>query len=175
MDEPTATLGVAQNEKVNELITDLKDQRKTVLLISHSLDSVFSVADRLIVLRPWRRRRQGPAGCGGGGCPQAAEAAWRNRHGLLASPPAFGIDRVLDLTGMLLAAQRQDGCRRCFARRDGVRLGSVAGDRGRLGRFPSPVGAAPLGQLGRPLLNRCARGDDVQQHRQQLGVLAILW
>ena len=55
MDEPTAALGVAQSEKVNELITDLKDQRKTVLLISHNLEHVFSVADRLIVLRHGRR------------------------------------------------------------------------------------------------------------------------
>jgi ABC-type sugar transport system ATPase subunit len=55
MDEPTAALGVAQTEKVNELITDLKDQRKTVLLISHNLEHVFSIADRLIVLRHGRR------------------------------------------------------------------------------------------------------------------------
>ena len=55
MDEPTAALGVAQSEKVNELITDLKDQGKTVLLISHNLEHVFSVADRLIVLRHGRR------------------------------------------------------------------------------------------------------------------------
>jgi ABC-type sugar transport system ATPase subunit len=55
MDEPTAALGVAQSEKVNELITDLKDQGKTVLLISHNLEHVFSVADRIIVLRHGRR------------------------------------------------------------------------------------------------------------------------
>jgi ABC-type sugar transport system ATPase subunit len=55
MDEPTAALGVAQTEKVNELITDLKEQGKTVLLISHNLEHVFSVADRLIVLRHGRR------------------------------------------------------------------------------------------------------------------------
>jgi ABC-type sugar transport system ATPase subunit len=55
MDEPTAALGVAQSEKVNELITDLKDQQKSVLIISHNLEHVFSIADRLIVLRHGRR------------------------------------------------------------------------------------------------------------------------
>lgn len=55
MDEPTAALGVAQSEKVNELITDLKDQQKSVLIITHNLEHVFSIADRLIVLRHGRR------------------------------------------------------------------------------------------------------------------------
>jgi ABC-type sugar transport system ATPase subunit len=55
MDEPTAALGVAQSAKVNELIADLKDQGKTILLISHNLEHVFEVADRLIVLRHGRR------------------------------------------------------------------------------------------------------------------------
>jgi ABC-type sugar transport system ATPase subunit len=55
MDEPTAALGVAQTEKVNELIADLKDQGKTILLISHNLEHVFEVADRLVVLRHGRR------------------------------------------------------------------------------------------------------------------------
>ena len=55
MDEPTAALGVAQSEKVNELIADIKAQGKTVLIISHNLEHVFSVADRLVVLRHGRR------------------------------------------------------------------------------------------------------------------------
>jgi ABC-type sugar transport system ATPase subunit len=51
MDEPTAALGVAQTGKVNELIMDLKGQGHTVLLITHNLQHVFEVADRMIVLR----------------------------------------------------------------------------------------------------------------------------
>lgn len=42
-------------EKVNELIADLKAQGKTVLTISHNLEHVFSVGDRLVVLRHGRR------------------------------------------------------------------------------------------------------------------------
>jgi len=51
MDEPTAALGVEQQHKVNELIANLKAEGKTVLVISHNLEHVFTVADRLVVLR----------------------------------------------------------------------------------------------------------------------------
>jgi ABC-type sugar transport system ATPase subunit len=55
LDEPTAALGVEQQHKVNELIANLKSEGKTVLVISHNLEHVFTVADRLIVLRRGRR------------------------------------------------------------------------------------------------------------------------
>lgn len=55
MDEPTAALGVAQSAKVNELIADLKRNGKALLVITHNLEHVFSIADRLIVLRHGRR------------------------------------------------------------------------------------------------------------------------
>jgi ABC-type sugar transport system ATPase subunit len=54
MDEPTAALGVVQTAKVNELIGDLKGFGKTVLLITHNLEHVFQVADRMVVLRHGR-------------------------------------------------------------------------------------------------------------------------
>lgn len=55
MDEPTAALGVEQQHKVNELISNLKAEGKTVLVISHNLEHVFTVADRLVVLRRGKR------------------------------------------------------------------------------------------------------------------------
>ena len=55
MDEPTAALGVAQSEKVNELIADLKHDGRTVLVITHNMEHIFEVADRIIVLRHGRR------------------------------------------------------------------------------------------------------------------------
>ncbi len=55
MDEPTAALGVEQQHKVNELIANLKREGKTVLVISHNLEHVFTVADRLVVLRRGKR------------------------------------------------------------------------------------------------------------------------
>ncbi len=55
LDEPTAALGVEQQDKVNQLIADLKDHGNTVVVISHNLEHVFKVADRLIVFRRGRR------------------------------------------------------------------------------------------------------------------------
>jgi ABC-type sugar transport system ATPase subunit len=54
MDEPTAALGVEQQEKVNDLIARLRDHGKAVVVISHNLDQLFGVADRFLVLRHGR-------------------------------------------------------------------------------------------------------------------------
>lgn len=55
LDEPTAALGVAQTRQVLELIRRLRQQGLGVVIISHNLVDVFSVADRIIVLRLGRR------------------------------------------------------------------------------------------------------------------------
>lgn len=51
MDEPTAALGVAETAKVEELIQRLKARNLAILLVSHNLDQVFRLADRITVLR----------------------------------------------------------------------------------------------------------------------------
>lgn len=51
LDEPTATLGVAETGKVEELIKSLKKKNLAILIISHSLDQVFNLSDRICVLR----------------------------------------------------------------------------------------------------------------------------
>lgn len=51
MDEPTAALGVAETAKVEKIIESLKARKLPVLIISHSLDQVFRLADRICVLR----------------------------------------------------------------------------------------------------------------------------
>ncbi|MDY0093528.1 MAG: ATP-binding cassette domain-containing protein [Candidatus Vecturithrix sp.] len=51
MDEPTAALGVAEQKKVLDLVRTLKSQNVPVIIISHQMHDVFSVADRLIVMR----------------------------------------------------------------------------------------------------------------------------
>ena len=51
LDEPTAALGVAQQREVLDLIRRLKDQGIGVVVISHNLQQIFDVADRLVVLR----------------------------------------------------------------------------------------------------------------------------
>jgi ABC-type sugar transport system ATPase subunit len=60
LDEPTAALGVTQTRVVLELITRLKSQNIAVIVISHNLNDVFSVADRLAVLRLGRVVAAGP-------------------------------------------------------------------------------------------------------------------
>lgn len=51
LDEPTAALGVAQTAEVLDLIERLRDRGLGVLMISHNMDDVRSVADRIVVLR----------------------------------------------------------------------------------------------------------------------------
>ncbi len=51
LDEPTAALGVAETAKVEEIVLSLKRRNIGVLIISHSLDQVFRLSDRICVLR----------------------------------------------------------------------------------------------------------------------------
>ena len=50
-DEPTAALGVRQTKTTLELVRRVADQGVAVVMISHSLDDVFDVADRIVALR----------------------------------------------------------------------------------------------------------------------------
>lgn len=51
LDEPTAALGVAEQKKVLDLVRLLRSQGIGIIVISHQLYDVFSVADRLVILR----------------------------------------------------------------------------------------------------------------------------
>jgi ABC-type sugar transport system ATPase subunit len=51
MDEPTAALGVKEAGKVLDLIHRMKEVGTSVVVIAHNLDHVFSVADRVVVMR----------------------------------------------------------------------------------------------------------------------------
>jgi ABC-type sugar transport system ATPase subunit len=51
MDEPTAALGVAQTRMVLDLVRRLADRGLAVLIISHNMNDVFEVADRIAILR----------------------------------------------------------------------------------------------------------------------------
>lgn len=50
MDEPTASLAVREVGKVLDLVRTLRDHGVSVILISHRLQDVFAVADRVMVL-----------------------------------------------------------------------------------------------------------------------------
>jgi len=54
MDEPTAALGIQESAKVLELVRQLKEHSVGVMVISHNLEQVFSMADRVAVMRRGR-------------------------------------------------------------------------------------------------------------------------
>jgi ABC-type sugar transport system ATPase subunit len=51
MDEPTAALGVAEQKKVLDTVNLLKSHGIGIIIISHQLHDVFSVSDRLVIMR----------------------------------------------------------------------------------------------------------------------------
>lgn len=54
LDEPTASLGVTETLVVEQLLDYLRRAGTAILLVSHRLDQVFSLADRIAVLREGR-------------------------------------------------------------------------------------------------------------------------
>lgn len=50
LDEPTAALGVRETAQVEKSILHMKDMGLSILLVSHDIDQVFRVADRVYVL-----------------------------------------------------------------------------------------------------------------------------
>ena len=51
MDEPTAALGITEQKKVLSLVRLLRDQGLGIIIISHQLHDIFSVSDRLVIMR----------------------------------------------------------------------------------------------------------------------------
>jgi len=60
MDEPTAAISVRQVAQVLDLIRRLRDSGVAVILISHRMPDVFSVCDRVVVLRRGEKRADKP-------------------------------------------------------------------------------------------------------------------
>ncbi len=55
MDEPTSALGEDEVEKLFEIIGTLKEQGIAIVFITHRLEEVFRIADRVVVLRDGQR------------------------------------------------------------------------------------------------------------------------
>ena len=51
MDEPTSGLAVKEVDKIHEIIRQFKNKGVSIIFITHRLQSVFAVADRIVVLR----------------------------------------------------------------------------------------------------------------------------
>ena len=50
LDEPTSSLTVSETDKLFEILSALREKGVTILFISHRLDEVFKIADRVTVL-----------------------------------------------------------------------------------------------------------------------------
>lgn len=55
MDEPTAALGVAESRVVLDLIRTMRDEGVTVILVSHDMEDVIAVTDRVVILKKGRK------------------------------------------------------------------------------------------------------------------------
>jgi D-xylose transport system ATP-binding protein len=101
LDEPTAALGVAQTAQVLELVRQLADNGLAVVLISHNMNDVFAVADRIACLYLGRMAAQVKAT--DVTYSQVVELITAGRSGDLGLPPAAvgaagnGSDVAIDL------------------------------------------------------------------------------
>lgn len=55
LDEPTAALAVVETGRVLDLIVQLKKQGVSVIFISHTLQEIFTVSDRIVILRSGKK------------------------------------------------------------------------------------------------------------------------
>ena len=51
LDEPTSAISVKETQRVLELILQLKKRGISVIIVSHRMEDIFNVADRIVVLR----------------------------------------------------------------------------------------------------------------------------
>lgn len=54
LDEPTAAMGVKETGQILALIAELREKGYTIILISHNMHQVFSLCDRICVMRKGR-------------------------------------------------------------------------------------------------------------------------
>jgi simple sugar transport system ATP-binding protein len=55
LDEPTSAISVRETQRVLELISQLKASSVSVIIVSHRMEDIFAVADRIVVLRRGRK------------------------------------------------------------------------------------------------------------------------
>ena len=63
MDEPTAALGVCETAQVLDLIRHLRDEGRTIVLVSHNMRDVVAVASRVAILKNGGKVIDRPIGC----------------------------------------------------------------------------------------------------------------
>ena len=60
MDEPTSSLTADETERLHKVIAWLRDEGRTIIYVTHFLDHVIEVADRVTIMRDGRVVRTGP-------------------------------------------------------------------------------------------------------------------
>ena len=79
LDEPTAALGVRESEQVLEVIRDLRKHDVSVIVVSHNMQQLMSIADRITVMRLGPHHRD-PHGQGHAGLRNRRADHRRNRR-----------------------------------------------------------------------------------------------
>ncbi|HEX3824863.1 MAG TPA: ATP-binding cassette domain-containing protein [Mycobacteriales bacterium] len=101
LDEPTASLGVIESGQVESLTRRLCDDGTTILLVSHDIEQMFRLADRIIVLRQGRVVADVPTASGH---PDEIVALMSGQP--VDSSPRRQLDRLHSLVGQLTSADR---------------------------------------------------------------------
>ncbi|MBO0728421.1 MAG: ATP-binding cassette domain-containing protein [Acidimicrobiaceae bacterium] len=166
LDEPTASLGMLESAQVEDLTRTLRDAGTTILLVSHDIDQMFRLADRVVVLRhgcvvgevdPGSSHPDDVVALLSGQEPDASARSQLSRlHGLsdrLASAdPSSSLPLILSVLGAALGADRLS-----IHLIDGELLRCAAA----LGFSPSRRQASaevPLGVAGGPIGKAAASG-----------------
>ena len=55
LDEPTAALGITESKQVFKIINRLKEEGRSIVIISHNLEHIFSIVNRIFVLRQGKK------------------------------------------------------------------------------------------------------------------------
>jgi len=106
LDEPNASLGEDESDRLFAVVRGLRDRGVTVVLVSHRLREVYDIADHIVVMRDGRKVADAPVAA----LPVAAAIGFitgdtkRSVAGAAARPSAAGDDRaplleVADLAG----------------------------------------------------------------------------
>jgi signal transduction histidine kinase/ABC-type multidrug transport system ATPase subunit len=166
LDEPTSSLGVAESVMVEQLTASLPAMGTTILMVTHDLDQMFRMADRIVVLRrgrvvaqvrPFDSHPDEVAALMAGQAPDDSARRQLNRLHSLAgqlatAEPSSGLEVIMSALGAALGVERL-----CVHVQEGETLKLVAS----VG-LPADLSSAlaqlshrlPGGQIGRAFVTR---------------------
>ena len=138
LDEPTTALGVDEVERLFGVVTEMREQGRAVLLISHRLDEVERICDRVTVLRDGRTVLRGGA-LPGVSRREVIEAMVGHELGEAPERGAASGDELLSVSGLSAPGAFRDVDL-------AVRAGEVVGIVGLIGSGATELGEALAGE-----------------------------